>query len=165
MKEKKLSWNKEYYRDENGEWSWVDGEWKDRVVDWLPSISCGKCGYAGEDENGGEGIKSIYRKQEGFILTELYQCLKCGQLYLEQMRGSDGSYGTGYYGLWDADCKPSWDATIVAPAMCKKCDYDSQKNHIKYSGNYCDHYKCVKCGHKWVSYYDYNYSDIRIINN
>lgn len=159
-KEKKLSWNKEYYY-EDGTWWFVDGKWKDEEVDCLPSIRCEKCAYAGEDENGGDGIESIYRKQEGYTLTEMYKCAKCGQLHLEQMKGIDGDYGTGYYDLWNSDSKPAWDATILAPAMCKKCEYDSDKNHVKYLGSYRDYYKCVKCGYDWTSFYDG--STIRII--
>ena len=106
---KKLSWNKKYYY-EDGAWWWVNGEWKDKEVDHLPSISCSVCAYSGEDDNGNPsgdpdyGIECIFRKEgindRGHYRTQLYVCNKCQQLYIDYWRKGDGQ-GNYYDGWWD----------------------------------------------------------------
>jgi len=90
MEERKLSWNKEYYY-EDGAWWWVDGEWKDEEVDHLPSISCGKCRYSGEEDAGNYdgdsdcGIEHIWIKEKKHTTTEIYRCNNCNQLYIDHI--------------------------------------------------------------------------------
>lgn len=105
LDERILSWNGEYYfDDEDGIWRCVD---TDEEITHLPSISCGKCGYAGEDENDGDGIECIDSEEDDDTLIEIYRCNKCGQLYIDEMEKL-GKYGYGC-GYWDDLTEEGWN--------------------------------------------------------
>jgi len=93
-----LSWNREYYY-EDGTWWWVDGKWKDKEVDCLPSIHCDRCGYAGEHgPNRGEGIEEIYRQDyDDGCYAAIHECKMCNKLYVDYQKPN----GTGWWDSFD----------------------------------------------------------------
>ncbi len=93
--EKKLSWNREYFMDDC--WRVVG---TDQEVDWLPGTHCNRCAYAGEDENGGDGIECIYRETDpecAELYAEIYACNKCDQLHVDFQKPN----GTGWWDILD----------------------------------------------------------------
>lgn len=93
-----LSWNKEYYKDEDGCWCCIDGEFKDVEVD-LPSNHCDDCGYAGEHgPNHGEGIEEVYRQDyDDGCYAAIHKCFKCNKLYVDFQAPN----GTGWWDSFD----------------------------------------------------------------